>query len=528
MSPYAHTCSICSRTFGRNTHLRRHEASHGEARHKCPFCSKTFARRDASRRHAQACSHRDSTTTLQTNKRGRKPQACNWCSKRKLSCDKKSPCGRCAARGLTCTYSPTSQGLSRVQPPSTETRSIPVSFLLDLTDPSSKSVTGVFASQDPDIDLVHSTSPSCWNEVARPDHTQAATTDLGSIFWGVDNPLGDLLFDNWVVTNHTDTPFGFTDDPNGHLQLRLNALASELRDLDKCACSRNRINIQSTGPTERDYENIFTATSFLELTSTFFQRRHWQWPILHLPTFDPHQASFPLLLAIALSGAAFSRPDDKAAEYSPSAEAFHRIAETYIFNGLEVLTAPGAHDLSSNGAIEACQAALLIDAFLISINDRDTRRRIITKRHPSLVASTRAIRLASTRYSHSLDMLSWDAFIRHESLVRLVTWTFVADSVLPFCNQAPSMAVSEMVGDLPCDEELWAADSEAEFELKVQTKCSARQPYSIRLLMARLLDDDEWKSQPAINRNSSFGPSLEHLNVALWGMIAPPLSILFK
>lgn len=415
-----------------------------------------------------------------------------------------------------------------MQPPSTETRSIPVSFLLDLTDPSSKSVTGVFASQDPDIDLVHSTSPSCWNEVARPDHTQAATTDLGSIFWGVDNPLGDLLFDNWVVTNHTDTPFGFTDDPNGHLQLRLNALASELRDLDKCACSRNRINIQSTGPTERDYENIFTATSFLELTSTFFQRRHWQWPILHLPTFDPHKATFPLLLAIALSGAAFSRPDDKAAEYSPSAEAFHRIAETYIFNGLEVLTAPGAHDLSSNGAIEACQAALLIDAFLISINDRDTRRRIITKRHPSLVASTRAIGLASTRYSHSLDMLSWDAFIRHESLVRLVTWTFVADSVLPFCNQAPSMAVSEMVGDLPCDEELWAADSEAEFELKVQTKCSARQPYSIRKLMARLLDDDEWKSQPAINRNSSFGPSLEHLNVALWGMTASPLLIPIK
>lgn len=410
-----------------------------------------------------------------------------------------------------------------------------MSFLLDVTDPASKSSTGVFASQDPDADLVppSNTHPSCWeNDLVRSEDSQTTPVDLNSLFWGFDNPfLGDLPFDSWVTGQPLDIPFAFSGDPNGDLQIRLNALASEMRRLEKDVCSRYG-NIQLTRPTETDYGNLFTAASFLELVSAFFQRTHWQWPILHRPTFDLHKACLPLLLSIILSGAAYSRPDDKTAEYSASAEAFHSIAEAYIFDHLDsvVTASSNTRDLPSNGAIEACQAALVVEIVLISMNNREMRRRMLTKNHPSLVAAIRTMALASIQqqqqqpHAHSVDMPSWDSFIRHESLVRVATWVFLQDSVLTvFCNQPPSMAISEMVGGLPCDEELWAVGSEAEFEAKRQQikRLEDWQPHSIRHLVTWLLNDDIWKGQQTLaDRGSRCNLSLGHLHMLIWGIFS--------
>ncbi|OCK77886.1 hypothetical protein K432DRAFT_303183, partial [Lepidopterella palustris CBS 459.81] len=48
--PYA--CHLCSRSFTRPDHLRRHEATHVRPRTlSCPFCAQKFTRLDGLQRH---------------------------------------------------------------------------------------------------------------------------------------------------------------------------------------------------------------------------------------------------------------------------------------------------------------------------------------------------------------------------------------------------------------------------------------------------------------------------------------------
>lgn len=57
-----------------------------------------------------------------------------------------------------------------------------------------------------------------------------------------------------------------------------------------------------------------------------------------------------------------------------------------------------------------------------------------------------------------------------------------------FFNQPPQLSVSEMVGDLPCAEELWDAKSAAHFEhLSAVNQLRAASPPSVRYLVNTLM-----------------------------------------
>ncbi|RTE84487.1 hypothetical protein BHE90_000842 [Fusarium euwallaceae] len=92
-------CDICNCTFARQEHLTRHTRSHTrEKPYQCLQCSKSFSRLDVLQRHIS--SHEQSTSDLA----GVSTRACRECATSRVRCSKGSPCRRCHAKNLECTY----------------------------------------------------------------------------------------------------------------------------------------------------------------------------------------------------------------------------------------------------------------------------------------------------------------------------------------------------------------------------------------------------------------------------------------
>jgi hypothetical protein len=284
--------------------------------------------------------------------------------------------------------------------------------------------------------------------------------------------------------------------PTNSLELRLQQLTQDLKEY-----SHNRHNQarQSTVFPEAICASLLSAENLLKLVNLYFYRWHHQWPILHWPTFDVDVTSLPLLLAVALSGAAYSRDEDAVSEDPISAKIFYEIAEGYIYDRLEIVTSQTnttAHMLPDE-VIETCQAALLTEVLHKSVNDTRIRQRVFTKRHPALVATLRSLGILGTTHRSSIPTPSWDTFVKVELLVRLATWTFMSDTLpLLFCNQPPSIMLSEMTGNLPCDGTLWDAETEHDFDeaLRQLPPIPERQ-VCVQQLVADLLDESEIGNQ---------------------------------
>ncbi|KAF3926289.1 hypothetical protein ABW20_dc0109493 [Dactylellina cionopaga] len=70
--PRPHVCSICSRSFARLEHLKRHERSHTKEKpFECPECLRCFARRDLLLRHQQKL-HLTTTPSSRPRNQGRR------------------------------------------------------------------------------------------------------------------------------------------------------------------------------------------------------------------------------------------------------------------------------------------------------------------------------------------------------------------------------------------------------------------------------------------------------------------------
>ena len=93
-----HRCVVCSKTFKRQVHLKRHADIHTpEPSHRCFLCHAAFRRADVLKRHLRTCNgplHQAST----------KRRACNQCVRQKKACDLQSPCGNCVKKQKLCQY----------------------------------------------------------------------------------------------------------------------------------------------------------------------------------------------------------------------------------------------------------------------------------------------------------------------------------------------------------------------------------------------------------------------------------------
>lgn len=511
-------CTLCHLPFAHTQGNGNHAT--------CPFCQRTFTRTDGARRHARTCRSRKNRPLPLDAKRGRKLRACDRCSRIKVLCDAKTPCSRCAARDLTCTYrhvctNPTHQASS---PQLNETRDAPkegrlnLAALLKWTDPKIVALSDIVVEQ-PEKEIVETSQQEqrtgpCerWNLPIQ--HLVDETIDPRLLLLGLIDSSPDEMME--YGDNYSGSPPD-TLFPSQALKIaschglteRMSQLAADLRRYTVCKPHlHHTLDIASL-------DEFLTSTNCLALIAAYSRRQYYhQWPIVHWPTFNPEKAALPLLLAIMLTGDTYSCRRNKTSGHVSPTSAIQKIADKYIFSHIKKCIDMGNSTINLQEALELCQAAFLMNCLHINMNDIGLRQRAITNRHPLLISALRRLGFTGTIHETSGPGLEWQAFIYHETCIRLVTWTFLIDALVTvYFNHPPLMSLAEMSSPLPCNDEIWDAGSLSSFnELLGHGHLSSRMP-CLKDLVANLLS----KVWPNALEGTYDGLSTQHLYIILMG-----------
>lgn len=499
-------CPLCGRGFRRTSHLRRHENEHSSVDYPCQFCPKRFSRRDVARRHAVACPRRQGQV-IRTQKRGRKPIACESCSEAKLSCDHKSPCRRCSSRQLSCTYRSASDEAFGLSPLGerliTHSEPASLSFLLHVTSPTPQSITH------------HRVSNGTMLDGSQPCKVRMTT------FCRPQHPCSDP---NHTIVELPEVPNEVHRNDAQHL-MDFDPFSSSISSADsvtvldslQARLSLMLAEVQWTSiKSIAEYAAFFTSAAYSLFIPAIAEYRQWQWSIIHWPTVCLEDLSSPLLLTLGLSGAALIEVRGGMNTICALDNSFYEIVETYVFDCLE--TAMNFHDHArlDTRFVETCQAALLVIAVENGIDDCATKRRLLTKRLPSLVAAIRMLNIAARLHPRGLEVPSWTDFVRREACIRLVTWTFLQDALFTLlCCHPPSLTAVEMICDLPCNELLWAAESEPDFKIEWGFQHPSKESFSLKQAIWWLLGEDS----PNTAKEEMATMSADHLFILIWGKL---------
>ena len=429
---------------------------------RCPFCDRMFLRVDASRRHAKTC-HERANRPLPEAKRGRKSRACKICSRDKTSCNGALPCLRCSTRKVECVYSSlchdgshreiasaTGNGLKR-----TAERDERMDMsLLEWSDPC----------RDPMLKMLES-EPQSAVEV-QPQ--KAIMPGLPAWLEGTIDPA--LLLLDLPADDASWGPCGgLVENGDPVAKLSIAAAAKRIQALE--VTFRKMLVLKPYLRTGFDTAcgNRFFDISHVERVLFAGARQSSQLAtFIHWPTFDPEKVSLPLLLAVVLVKTSYLHysGDNHASILNAL---FLEMVEEYIFQQLrehidQLALCPDK--IKSKGpAFDACGAAEVIIAIQCTINNPRARERIATERLPYLVNVLRKSEMIGTRHIMSLDGVSWEDFAHTEAQIRLVTSLHNSCGLLSgFCNHPPAFIVKEMKGSLPCNNDLWHAESQSDFE----------------------------------------------------------------
>jgi hypothetical protein len=455
---------------------------------ECQFCSAWFSRVDAARRHAKRCQKREGRILLD-RKRGRPARSCDQCSRVKVHCKAKEegPCERCIPRGLRCTLDLDRTDLVTHHPLRAKSLEegghcdgrMALSSLLNLTDDDQDYLTEQTIGMEPDgVPL----GPTCLPLTDAPALSDEVMDCL--------DPSILLLFDyeqysTPVAMNGRyphDDDLVFTKSWKSAMSARLDLLQLELNKHAASSLDRSlSFDLQS-------YRSLFTVRNVHEFITTFCRKRHYRYPLIHWPTFEAEKVSLQLLLAVTLTGAAYSFGNNHGSAYAVQARLFYKLADAYMFQKLEhhlndvQIMQPGPAY-----SIELCQAALLMYALdTLPTGDMAMQHTAVAVRLPTLVSTLRKLGFVNVRHEASED---WQTFIQREQITRVVAWTFCADCLATLtCNKPPSFSIPEMLGDLPCDPKVWETDAASFPGSWARSKRTSS--HNLRDLMSRWLNDD--------------------------------------
>lgn len=384
-----------------------------------------------------------------------------------------------------------------------------VPFLLNCTDPFVGSVNELLA-EEPERGGEEPTvlALSALSALSLPTPvgvSDAYTIDPRLLFTGLVGPYLDTSeYDSHYNEPPWDIPVLESLTVVDGLAGRVNLLLSELVRLDirpHLAQGIDRFALQA----------FFTSANCQKFVSAFYRRRHYHSPLIHWPTLDLETVALPLLLALLLTGAAYSHWRETNSGDVGFAKGLHALADKYIFNSLKQRTETDTASNHRQETLEILQAAYMINYLHISMNDVGARRGVMTKRHPMLVASVKERGLTSSRHTAGEDR---DDFIYQESCIRLVTWTFLTDALLTlFANKPPLMLLHEISSHMPCREEFWDMEyvSDSDMQLVIEELCWGG--FGLKSIISELLSDQEWTE----GTETSLRLNVRHLHAAIFG-----------
>lgn len=385
------------------------------------------------------------------------------------------PCDGCAARKVDCMFSrycvcgnatslpamgdAPAEGTSPRRP---RDGAVPLSFLLNSTDDTQEYITETAVGEEPEGALV---GPIC----TVPFQNQVL--DEEPLFDYIDPTL--LLPPKGCAALLSSLPYvGEEQDMLSTLlssRCHEHKLTSRIEMLESQLATSALSNNHSFEAAS--IQHFFSTSDVYSFATTFCRKHHYRYPVIHWPTFVLEDAPLPLLLVVALTGASYSYQAGHELEHINNARKLYPLADAYVFEQLDICLSRGVYIAE---AVQLCQAALLMYG-LDTLLGRDVamQHMAITKRLPALVSAVRSLSLIDTQHTISED---WQLFVQRESIIRLVSWTFCADCLATLtCNNPPLFSLQEMTGNLPCDPDLWDADSAVSFELMLSSRkrCSS-------------------------------------------------------
>ncbi|OAA79149.1 Fungal transcriptional regulatory protein [Akanthomyces lecanii RCEF 1005] len=496
-----YSCATCGKRYQRNTHLRRHEATHAATgKFRCIYCDKEFGRGDVCRKHMLHCLKKDTEAVVPELRRGRKPKACEACFASKASCDKGHPCSRCLLRKLPCRPRDVDDDVSRAALPSAVARTPTSSqsaatgsdspgsaapdanaagesmpWIKNLINPRAASMlehmandTSVVTERIPDMSFL-SNDPNTTHET----QASADVPELMELYpWNYATMLDDAMFNfdgaediNMLSLDDVDMLFpsipgispsssgeGGMEDTSLHLVNALHDLHNELSASDPTYSEAFSLHAARAA---------LSATNLKRFAATFFRLSHVHFPIVHIPSFRS-TSSRSLLLSLVVQGAFRSPPLDDVL----ATRGLLRLAEAYVFRELHDVVALGTTlHLPTTPMLEALQAALVI-VYLLAINNSvSSRRQSRVRRIPEIAWAVRHLDLMNVRHMPDED---WQLFIYRETCIRVATWTAVADwHQCGMFRCMPIMATVELNCNHPCSTAVWDAANAAEFALVI-------------------------------------------------------------
>ncbi|OQE30973.1 hypothetical protein PENFLA_c002G00743 [Penicillium flavigenum] len=497
------SCEVCFTTFSRPEHLKRHSASHDNARPYVCTCGNSFKRKDALRRHERTCGSRGSCKA-ESHSEHQEYVNPDEIHQPKRVCLATNTYGDAISPILDDT-----QVLDSTLPPF-NLSTIPGDLPLER---ESK-----VANISPQQHLVNENSVSYHtdNSPSLSDPFLDPTNLLQNMPSPLDFSTLDLLFSSQITSDiiqaerlehlaYFTSSMGmstFTDRELFRWRQKLVANAYEdkvtstgrqaskahqgiaslqvsdplapkslelLQNLRNVICNKrnNDVIIFDWSSETHDQCQIFFSTPnirrFLEY---FWSLWYPNCPIIHKLLFDPHIAIPELLSVMVVIGACLSpyQEDIKAAKkWFDSIEELIFSHECFRDN-----PSPRSNDLAwKKERLQSIQAGYLVCSLQKREGPGEAQARIRRYRHASMVTLARHLGIGNASHRHLKvhdgSQAWWQQFAEEEEIMRTIIFIFLIDAALViFHNSPPRIMVSELKMDVSCPEACFQAESATE------------------------------------------------------------------
>lgn len=329
----------------------------------------------------------------------------------------------------------------------------------------------------------------------RGEGSEDYVPSLSRLLQGADNTEPP----QWTPSNggamHTDTMRQPTRRHN-----ELSVIASEnpklVPELQLATYVRVRQFWDSTGSGVPRLSTVPTAEAMNVFVQLYFQHFHAEFPLLHMPTFQPREDVWMLVLAVAAIGAEYSGLCTP--ELMESFEHVARKAISHVVGLYPRVTKITANVMqiaheASQASIPICQSVLLFSMLLLPSGSEE--HTLFLRHHASLLATLSrnliARRIADDSHTDGPDvyLMRWTYFADIEQERRFINFAWFFECIQYLASGVPPvLAAQELTRTLPCDEKFWFCNSEAEWLDKYQT--AAPKKHSLAAVIAQPLTSE--------------------------------------